>query len=369
MNATLRRSRALVVVVGFATLLAACGSSSKSSSVEHHDRRRWRDEQSSAPSTAPARRSRRPSTKPSIAAFQDANTGMTVNYNPSGSGSGKSALQTKTVDFAGTDSLPKPADLSSYQGGTVLNFPTVAAPITVSYNLSGVKKLQLSGTTLAKIFAIEDQEVERRRDRGRQPRRDAAVDCDHRRAPLRQLGHDDELHEVPRRRRQAPTGRSAAVTPSTGRRSARRRAARRTRASPRSSSRPTARSATSTSPTPLRPASRTPRSRTRPASSSPRPSPARQAAVANATFNADLSYDPIERVGRRRRTRSPRRRGSSPTRSRRSTTTGTMLKEFLHVHLRPRPDARTAPSATRRCRPSTVQKAVAQLSKFQIPAS
>ena len=70
----------------------------------------------------------------------------------------------------------KPDDLSSYQGGTLLYFPTVAAPITVSYNLTGVNKLQLSGTTLAKIFSLQDQEVERRRDHGRQPRRDAAVD-------------------------------------------------------------------------------------------------------------------------------------------------------------------------------------------------
>jgi len=90
-----------------------------------------------------------------IAPFQDANKGVTVNYDPSGSGSGKSALQTKTVDFAGTDSLPKPEDLSSYQGGALLTFPTVAAPITVSYNLPDVKTLQLSGPTLAKIFALK----------------------------------------------------------------------------------------------------------------------------------------------------------------------------------------------------------------------
>jgi phosphate transport system substrate-binding protein len=90
-----------------------------------------------------------------ISAFQDANKGVTVNYNPIGSGSGKSALQTKTVDFAGTDSLPAQSDLSSYQGGALLTFPTVAAPITVSYNLSSVKTLKLSGPTLAKIFGLK----------------------------------------------------------------------------------------------------------------------------------------------------------------------------------------------------------------------
>ena len=36
--------------------------------------------------------------------------------------------------------------------GPFLYFPTVAAPITVSYNLSGVEELKLSPETLAKIF-------------------------------------------------------------------------------------------------------------------------------------------------------------------------------------------------------------------------
>jgi phosphate transport system substrate-binding protein len=57
------------------------------------------------------------------------------------------------VQFAGTDSLIADADKAKYQGGTVLYFPTVGAPITVSYNLSGVDKLQLSGETLGGIFS------------------------------------------------------------------------------------------------------------------------------------------------------------------------------------------------------------------------
>ena len=87
-----------------------------------------------------------------IQAFQNANSGVTVNYAGGGSGKGKTDLQTKTVDFAGTDSLVKAADVPKYQGGKILYFPTVAAPITVSYKLSGVDKLQLSGPTIAKIF-------------------------------------------------------------------------------------------------------------------------------------------------------------------------------------------------------------------------
>lgn len=88
-----------------------------------------------------------------IEAFTKANPGITVNYAGGGSGKGKTDLQTKTVDFAGTDSLVKPADLSKYQGGAILYFPLVAAPITMSFNLSGVDKLQLSAATIAKIFS------------------------------------------------------------------------------------------------------------------------------------------------------------------------------------------------------------------------
>jgi len=88
-----------------------------------------------------------------IQAFQTANSGYTVNYAGGGSGKGKTDLQTKTVDFAGTDSLIKSTDLSKYQGGKVLYFPIVSAPITVSFHLSGVSSLQLSAPTLAKIFS------------------------------------------------------------------------------------------------------------------------------------------------------------------------------------------------------------------------
>ena len=154
MNANPKRSRALVVVVaGLALLLAACGSSSKSDSTSTTTA----GSGGSASGTLNGAGSSFQKTfnEAVIAPFQDANKGVTVNYDPSGSGSGKSALQTKTVDFAGTDSLPKPEDLSSYQGGALLTFPTVAAPITVSYNLPDVKTLQLSGPTLAKIFALK----------------------------------------------------------------------------------------------------------------------------------------------------------------------------------------------------------------------
>jgi phosphate transport system substrate-binding protein len=87
------------------------------------------------------------------AAFTENASGVTINYGAGGSSKGKQDLADKVVDFAGTDSLVKPEDASKYaSGGGILYFPTVAAPITISYKLAGVDDLKLDAETLAKIF-------------------------------------------------------------------------------------------------------------------------------------------------------------------------------------------------------------------------
>jgi phosphate transport system substrate-binding protein len=153
LNATLRRSRLLVVAIGVATLLAACSSSDKTSTPDNTTA--GSGGSVSATVNGSGSSFQKTFNEAAIAGFADKNSKITITYDPVGSGSGKTALQTKTVDFAGTDSLPKPDELKSYQGGALLNFPTVAAPITVSYNLPDVKDLKLSGTTLAKIFSLK----------------------------------------------------------------------------------------------------------------------------------------------------------------------------------------------------------------------
>ncbi len=87
-----------------------------------------------------------------IAVFTEANSGVTINYAGGGSGKGRQDLADGIVAFAGTDGTIKDADLAGYKGGEVLYFPTVVAPIAVTYNLGGVEDLQLSPTTVAKIF-------------------------------------------------------------------------------------------------------------------------------------------------------------------------------------------------------------------------
>jgi phosphate transport system substrate-binding protein len=85
-----------------------------------------------------------------IQAFTGQHSGVTINYAGGGSGKGQSDLQHNLVQFAGTDSIVK--NPTAFPG-TILYFPTVAGPITVSYNLSGVSKLTLTANTLAGIFS------------------------------------------------------------------------------------------------------------------------------------------------------------------------------------------------------------------------
>ena len=88
-----------------------------------------------------------------IQAFKSVQSGMTVNYGGGGSGKGRTDLAGGTVQFAGSDSPIPAKETANFKGKTVLYYPILIAPITVSYNLSGVSKLQLSGPTIAGIFS------------------------------------------------------------------------------------------------------------------------------------------------------------------------------------------------------------------------
>jgi len=87
-----------------------------------------------------------------IEAYTTAHPGTKVNYSGGGSGKGRQDFADMVVDFAGTDSPYKPEDAAKVKGGEFLYFPVLLGAITVSYNVDGVDKLQLSPATIAKIF-------------------------------------------------------------------------------------------------------------------------------------------------------------------------------------------------------------------------
>ena len=88
----------------------------------------------------------KPFNEAAIAAYQSKNSDVTINYSGGGSGKGKSDLQTKTVTSPAPTAPSSPKTSAAIRAVQSL-LPTVAAPITVSYNVNGVEKLWLSPKT------------------------------------------------------------------------------------------------------------------------------------------------------------------------------------------------------------------------------
>jgi phosphate transport system substrate-binding protein len=87
-----------------------------------------------------------------IQAYKAVQPNVTVNYGGGGSGKGRTDLASGVVQFAGSDS-PIPSDeVANFKGKTVLYYPILISPITVSYNLSGVTGLKLTAPVIAEIF-------------------------------------------------------------------------------------------------------------------------------------------------------------------------------------------------------------------------
>jgi phosphate transport system substrate-binding protein len=151
---------ALLTAVGL--VAGACGSSSDSSSEESTDTTTSGESSGSSMDFEALSGSISGSgaTFPSafyeeaIGAFQDVGPDLEVLYDAVGSGTGKTNLADGVTVWAGSDSLVSESDKGNFPR-EFLYFPTVAAPITVSYNLDGVEELNLSPETLAGIFMNE----------------------------------------------------------------------------------------------------------------------------------------------------------------------------------------------------------------------
>ncbi len=87
-----------------------------------------------------------------ISSFKSVQPSMTVNYGAGGSGKGRTDLASGVVNYAGSDAPVPASEAANFKGKTVLYFPVVIGPITMSYNLSSVSKLQLSAPVIADMF-------------------------------------------------------------------------------------------------------------------------------------------------------------------------------------------------------------------------
>src|SRR6185295_12104640 len=92
-----------------------------------------------------------------VAAFQTANPGVTINYDPSGSGAGRETFIAGGSDWAGSDSALSDDELAGEFAACAadakpIDIPTYISPIAVIFNVEGVDELNLDAATIAHIF-------------------------------------------------------------------------------------------------------------------------------------------------------------------------------------------------------------------------
>jgi phosphate transport system substrate-binding protein len=96
-----------------------------------------------------------------IANFENENSGVTISYDPVGSGGGREQFIAGGTAYGGSDT-PLSEDEGELKGaierckpGELIEIPGYISPIAIVYNLPAVESLQLSPDTLAKIFNQE----------------------------------------------------------------------------------------------------------------------------------------------------------------------------------------------------------------------
>jgi phosphate transport system substrate-binding protein len=91
------------------------------------------------------------------AAYQQQNSGVTITYDPVGSGAGRTSFESGAYPFAGSDAfIANPSDeytkAKTACGADPIEVPDYISPIAVVFNVKGVEALKLDAPTIAKIF-------------------------------------------------------------------------------------------------------------------------------------------------------------------------------------------------------------------------
>ena len=90
------------------------------------------------------------------AGYSGVQPGVTVDYDPVGSGGGREQFTAGGIDFAGSDAPLDEEELVAARercGGEVFELPNYISPIAVVHDVPGVPDLALSPATLARVFA------------------------------------------------------------------------------------------------------------------------------------------------------------------------------------------------------------------------
>ena len=123
-------------------------------------------------------------------------TNVKLNYQAIGSGGGIKQITEGTVDFGASDAPLKPEELDK---AGLVQFPVVMGGVVPVINIAGVKagELKLTPELLAEIFLGHVKKWNDPKIAGGQSRAQAARHGDYRRPPIRRIGNDLDLHQLP----------------------------------------------------------------------------------------------------------------------------------------------------------------------------
>jgi phosphate transport system substrate-binding protein len=93
-----------------------------------------------------------------VAAFQGENPDVTINYDPTGSGTGRENFIAGSSNFIGSDRAFTTDEIAESTFGAcapdsgIVELPLYISPIAVIFNIEGIDTLNLDATTIANIF-------------------------------------------------------------------------------------------------------------------------------------------------------------------------------------------------------------------------
>ena len=109
-------------------------------------------------------------------AFQSSH-GVQVTYGAVGSGTGIQQITSRTVDFGASDAPLTPDQAAACN--SCVQIPWALSATGVAFNINGVKRLKLTSSLIAGIYAGQDPQLERPPHRRGEQGREAAQPGDH----------------------------------------------------------------------------------------------------------------------------------------------------------------------------------------------
>lgn len=152
-----RRASGIAAIGALALVLAACNGGNDNGSGDSGSGSSDGDELSGNLAGAGAS-SQEAAVNGWLAGFNDLAPGVSVSYDPTGSGTGREQFLAGAVSFAGSDAAFSPEEVEAGVdrcfGGEVIELPLYISPIAVIYNLPevGADHLNLTPDVIAQIF-------------------------------------------------------------------------------------------------------------------------------------------------------------------------------------------------------------------------